>query len=131
MRSDFPPVIGICGLKGSGKSYSANHFEKKHGYQVIKFAAPIKDMLRAIGLNNDDLDGSLKEAEKSLLCGHTPRWAMQSLGTEWGRKCIDENFWVSLWERKVERSLEIGLPVVVDDLRFKKAKSSTLKSTSK
>ena len=118
MRDDIPPVVALCGVKGSGKSYCAKYLSEKYGYQVIKFASPIKDMLRALGLTNDQLEGNMKEASTSLLCGHSARWAMQSLGTEWGRKCIDENFWVNLWVRKAERSLGLGLPVVVDDLRF-------------
>lgn len=88
------------------------------GYTKVKFADPIKKMLKAAGLTHVQLEGSDKEMPCEMLGGKTPRWAMQTLGTEWGRNLIGENLWVELWRCEVERLLKKQALVVVDDLRF-------------
>jgi hypothetical protein len=76
---------------------------------------PLKDMLRAIGLDEVYL-GSLKELPCPLLCGATPRHAMQALGSEWGRNLIHPDLWVTLWREKAYQS---KAPLIVaDDVRF-------------
>lgn len=114
----LPPVIALTGLAGSGKSTASKYLVEKHGYQLVKFAGPLKDMLRAIGFGEDDIEGSDKELSNSLLCDKTPRYAMQTLGTEWGRKCIGENFWTGLWVDTATGVIAKGGRVVVDDCRF-------------
>lgn len=112
-----PKLIVLAGAAGAGKSTIAAELVKR-GYQVIKFAAPLKNMLRALGLSEDEIEGHLKEQPCALLGGRTPRHAMQTLGTEWGRGCIDAEVWVSAWKREVDRVLAEGGRVVVDDCRF-------------
>jgi len=114
----LPPVIALTGLAGSGKSTASKYLVEKHGYQLVKFAGPLKDMLRAIGFGEDDIEGSGKELSNSLLCDKTPRHAMQTLGTEWGRKCIGETFWTGLWVDTATGVIAKGGRVVVDDCRF-------------
>jgi len=112
-----PRVVAFTGLAGSGKSTAARYLESK-GYTRIRFAGPLKDMMRAVGLSEEQIEGSRKEEPASILYGKTPRHAMQTLGTEWGRNCIHENFWVGLWHDRADRVLESGGRVVVDDCRF-------------
>lgn len=107
-------IIGISGPAGSGKSTAAQHLVERHGFTLVKFAAPLKAMLYAIGLTHDEIEGSLKQEPCDILCGQTPRHAMQTLGTEWGRDCIGESFWTDLWEREAARYER----VVCDDCRF-------------
>jgi hypothetical protein len=73
-------------------------------------------MLRVLGLGADELEGDRKGVPSDLLCAHTPRWAMQSLGTEWGRMRIGESLWVDAWRRRVEAMP--AAKIVVDDCRF-------------
>lgn len=75
-------------------------------------------MLRAIGLGEGHVEGAHKETDLAMLSGHTPRHAMQTLGTEWGRKCMGEDFWINLWRSRVDGALAFGGRVVVDDCRF-------------
>jgi len=106
----------VIGTKGSGKSTVAKRLTIRHEYVRIPFAKPLKDMLRAAGLTDEQLDGSLKETPCALLRGRTPRHAMQTLGTEWGRNTIHPELWTMLWlnaVRRAERTL-----VVADDVRF-------------
>lgn len=108
----IPPVIALTGSAGSGKSTVSDYLAAHYGYTKTKFAKPLKDMCRAIGLDEDEIEGHLKEVPTPYLGMQTPRHAMQTLGTEWGRKCMGEDFWVELWENRVM------LPTVVDDCRF-------------
>ena len=114
----LPPVIALTGLAGSGKSTASKYLVEKHGYQLVKFAGPLKDMLRAIGLNEVQIEGELKEEPCEWLQGATPRHAMQTLGTQWGRACIGPSFWIDLWVRRVNQIIAEGKRVVVDDCRF-------------
>jgi hypothetical protein len=111
-------LIGFTGLAGSGKSTAANYLVRKHGFVRVRFADTLKEMMRVFGLGQAEIEGGLKERPCPLLMGKTPRWAMQSLGTEWGRDCIHPDIWVSAWERKACDVLDHGGRVVVDDVRF-------------
>lgn len=110
-------LVGITGKAGSGKSTAAQVLLDA-GWVRIKFADPLKDMLRAIGLDDRHIEGHLKEVPCDMLMGKTPRHAMQTLGTEWGRECIAPDFWVALARRRIALAMAAGLNVVVDDVRF-------------
>ena len=117
-NDNLPPVVAFTGLAGAGKSTATRHLIERRGYKLVKFAGPLKDMMRAIGLTEDEIEGGMKEQPSATLLGKTPRHAMQALGTEWGRNLIGEEFWISLWRRRVEATLAAGERVVVDDCRF-------------
>ncbi|PKA40474.1 deoxynucleotide monophosphate kinase [Rhizobium sullae] len=117
-NDNLPPVVAFTGQAGSGKSTATKYLVEQHGYTLVKFAGPLKDMIRAIGFSEREIEGDLKETASASLCGKTPRHAMQTLGTEWGRNCIGESFWVGLWRWRVEQVLQEGGRVVTDDCRF-------------
>lgn len=110
-------VVAFTGLAGSGKSTAALHLVNAHGWQRIRFAGPLKAMMHALGLSDREIDGDLKEQSCDLLCGQTPRHAMQWLGTEWGRNLIGRDVWIRAWRAAVKRTLP-GSCIVVDDCRF-------------
>lgn len=130
MAVDFshraPRVIGLTGLAGSGKSASAAVLADL-GYVRLRFAAPLKTMFRALLLSAgvEDLEaiqamveGDQKETPQRVLGGHTPRYVMQTLGTEWGRDCLGADFWVATVMPQVEAILAQGGRVVLEDVRF-------------
>lgn len=107
-------IVALTGAAGAGKSTAASYLTSQFGFKLEKFAGPLKDMLRAIGLSEQEIEGEWKNDPCDLLMGRTPRHAMQTLGTEWGRGYMGENFWVNLWMARVaDKRL-----VVVDDCRF-------------
>jgi hypothetical protein len=110
-------IIGITGLAGSGKTEVAKYLHQ-YGFRRTRFADPLKKMLRALGLSARHVDGDLKEKPCALLGGATPRWAMQTLGTEWGRRLIWGDIWIKAWERSAKKILKKGGSVVADDVRF-------------
>jgi len=110
-------LIGFCGPIGAGKTSAANYLKSAHGFSRVRFAGPLKDMLLVIGLSPREVDGDLKEVPCDLLCGCTPRHAMQMLGTEFGRELIGRDFWVNAWRRQAEGVLKAGARVVANDVR--------------
>lgn len=113
MASKLPRVVAFIGPIGCGKSTAANCI-KQLGYHRISFADPLKQMLMTLGLTYEQVYGGEKEIASPLLCGQTPRHAMQTLGTEWGRKLIANDLWVRAWQHRCQ-SHQL---VTVDDLRF-------------
>lgn len=106
-------LIGLSGPAGAGKTTMATHLAEKHGFVRISLADPIRDMMRALVPDLRDLP---KERDTPLLNGHSPRMAMQTLGTEWGRDIMGEDFWCQIWR---ERYANLGPHrCVVDDVRY-------------
>lgn len=124
MRSS-PQLIAICGLATSGKGEVAKILFL-NGFMKTKLAAPIKAMMaeyyRYCGVDEKEiwrkLEGDMKEMPCRFLGGKTPRYAMQTLGTEWGRETISLGLWVEPWREIAADKLRKGLSVVVDDVRF-------------
>lgn len=110
-------LIAFTGLAGAGKSTAALHLVETHGFHRVRFAGPLKAMMAALGLSQREIDGDLKEQPCALLGDQTPRHAMQTLGTEWGRKLIVSDLWIRAWQAAMD-ALPPGAPVVVDDCRF-------------
>ena len=111
-------LVGLAGRAGAGKSFAALTLAARVGFQRVRFTDPLKDMLRVLGLGDAEIDGDCKETPSPLLCGRTPRHAMQRLGTEWGRVEIGPTFWVDAWSRRADAALAAGRSVVADDVRF-------------
>jgi hypothetical protein len=119
-------LVGLVGYKGSGKGVASAALVRDRGFVLRKFADPLKNMLRALlranGLDVDTIErmieGDLKEKPSVELNGQTPRHAMQTLGSEWGRDLISRTLWVDTLKRSVKADLYFGNRVVVDDVRF-------------
>lgn len=111
-------VVGFTGLIGSGKTLAADWLCSTADFKKLKMADPLKTMLRSVGLDYNHIEGSLKEKPCELLCGKTPRYAMQTLGTEWGRHTIGEDVWVNMWAHQAQELLNLNIGVVTDDIRY-------------
>ena len=114
-------IIGLTGPKGSGKSHIAKQLTKDRGV-ILSFAGPIKAMLaQANILPPEAFLPEHKENPALGRCGKTPRYLMQTLGTEWGRQIIGEDIWVETVVSQIHclrNSEEPPKIVVIDDLRF-------------
>jgi hypothetical protein len=113
-------IVGIAGESGSGKSTAAKALIDR-GFVRGKFAGALKAMLRAFlayrRVSEADiermLEGDLKELPHEALNGRTPRHAMQTLGTEWGRELIHGDLWV---DTEIEATAGIE-NLLFDDVR--------------
>lgn len=120
-------IIALSGRAGCGKSTAAAYLAERHGFARVRFAGPLKAMLRAyceaVGVGPEMteamIEGGLKELPSPYLAGRSPRYAMQHLGTAWGRGLMGPDFWTSAWEEAVVRAFEGGaLGIVAEDCRF-------------
>lgn len=115
-------VIGLIGKSGAGKDTAASALVTDLRFENLKFAGPLKEMLRALlryqrvppAEIERMLEGDLKETPSPHLGGKTPRVAMATLGTEWGRNQISP----SLWIEAVRARVTMGARVVFTDCRF-------------
>lgn len=113
-------IIAFCGYAGSGKTTSAKVLVDELAFVRLPLAGPLKRMMASIGLSEEQIHGDLKETPCDLLCGKTPRYAMQTVGTEWGREIIGSDIWTNAWKESAWSALEYGdaSGVVCDDCRF-------------
>lgn len=106
----------------SGKSEVAKALNCK----VLKFAEPLKDMLRvlfrSVGYGETQIEAFLEGDQKDTpipeFGGKTPRYLMQTLGTEWGRQLVSDSIWTDILAYRATFALTHGKHVVVDDMRF-------------
>jgi hypothetical protein len=109
-------IIGLAGKIGCGKSTAAACLVDEMGFLRLRFAGALKEMMRCLGLKEEDVDGSRKNTPSEILGGRTPREAMQSLGTEWGRDLVSPTLWLDVVKRQVADASDRS--VVIDDVRF-------------
>lgn len=117
----LPPIVGICGPARAGKDTLARVLIGM-GYVKDSFAAPIRNYVAQLcGLTLDQLE-LVKDFPSDALAGKTPRYAMQTLGTEWGRKLIAQDLWINYLMRRAT-----GQRLVVPDIRFENEAQAIIK----
>lgn len=117
-------VYAFAGKRGSGKSTASAVLVDELGFVDLKFADPLKNMIRAFyrtcGVDDETIErkieGDLKEVPCEWLSGRTPRYAMQTLGTEW-RDLIATELWSDIFIKRAE-SGKFGDKIVCSDFRF-------------
>ena len=104
-------LIGITGKARSGKDTTAKYLLNKLGgnWSSASFADPMKAMLNAIGVDTSDEAKDLPSNQY----GVSTRHMLQTLGTEWGRNLIADDFWLTVFE-----SMNAGRCLIVPDVRF-------------
>jgi hypothetical protein len=104
----------------SGKTTLANALVTAWGYHRIAFADPLKAMavqfLLSLGYRQDQAEQLVyvDKGAKLPQLGVTVRHLLQTLGTEWGRTCIEPDVWLKCWGA----SAALHPRVVADDVRF-------------
>lgn len=95
--------IGLSGFAGVGKDSVANVLQQK-GFAVIGFADPLKRfILEVFKFDSEDVWGDSERRYKEYLkyprdnsmggpSFLTPRYALESLGTNWGRDCYQQTW---------------------------------------
>jgi hypothetical protein len=108
-------LIGICGRARSGKDTAADYIVEECGFAKYSMAEPIRDMLDSIRVN------PYRDKENTIpMFGKSPRQMMQTLGTEWGRNCVNEDIWLNLAKDLYNILCEDGehYGMVIPDIRF-------------
>lgn len=127
------PLIGLTGLKGSGKSQAAKALINI-GYHEDAYAKDLKDMVYRIqgicvpippGLIADDppylsyqntvdilgLDQAKNEIPQV-------RKILQTFGTDVIRNYVGADFWVDRVRERAEHAIQNNIPYVITDIRF-------------
>lgn len=116
-------LVGLHGRKFSGKDTVGVAAIESLLAATDSFAAPIKTGLSVmfgvpVRIFNDP---ALKDVARDDLFGHSPRYLMQTLGTEWGRDMVKRDLWAQLLVRRVKANAARGMnqrPIFVTDVRF-------------
>jgi hypothetical protein len=112
---DEKQIVAFCGKKRSGKDTAADALASL-GYHPIAFADPIKDTCQTVfQWDNEHVRGEKKE-EVDPFWEFSPRWAMQTIGTELFRDGIDEDVWVKSLLARIDASDKKRFAVT--DVRF-------------
>ena len=98
---DAVRVIAITGLRRSGKDEIAKVLGEKWGFDNVKVAGPLKQVIMSLfNMTEDHVEGHMKDVIDERW-GITPRLAMQFIGTEVMQYKIQEimphigrNFWM-------------------------------------
>lgn len=111
-------IIGLTGFARSGKTTVAEYLTDAHGYYHESFAWPIREMVRnLLGYSWGEFEAK-KEAPVAWLNNVTPRYLMQTLGTEWGRNMIHPELWTRACALRIHDALARNQNVVISDVRF-------------
>lgn len=130
-------VIGICGVKKSGKSEVAKEIEKMYvGTKVVRlpFASIIKQIMANFVSSvtniqyNDALELFNNPDKKELIIkeiGTSPRVLMTSFGTDFARK-LNPNIWVNAINNTINKLNQLtythiannDIVIIIDDVRF-------------
>ncbi len=124
-------IIGISGRAGAGKDTVGNFLVKNHCFEKIALAHPMKVFCAQLfGWGYDELYGKLKEVPD--IHGVIPRYAFQTLGTEWGRE-LYEDVWAEYAMKEARKRLAYFKAdgVCICDVRFKNERSAIQKAGGK
>jgi dephospho-CoA kinase len=117
-------IIGLTGKARSGKDTVAAHLQEAYKFHHYWFSKPMKDACRSMfGWGDEHLYGELKE-EVDQRYGISPRVALQTLGTEWGRNTINSDLWILRAQKEIEQHENI----VISDCRFDNEAAAVISS---
>lgn len=116
-------LIGIVGYKGAGKTSitaaAIGRWNSPPNCVQRNFSEPIVNMLAAMGIPRDTLDDKTRWNDpQPELCGHSIRYAAQTLGTEWGRDHIGQDVWTNIELRHASNLRATGKHIIIDNVRF-------------
>src|SRR5215831_5913870 len=124
--ADRTMIIGLSGLKQSGKDTIAAYLVKEHGFERKAFADPLKQSVAALfdipfsvvdKYKLDDLCTVNIEAGFGAFHDMTFRTFLQRYGTESHRDVFGQDFWVDL--TLPVQGFYPGRAIVVTDVRFR------------
>jgi hypothetical protein len=113
-------LIGLIGYKNSGKTSISREFASLYDefdVNMIGFSNPLYDMLNVLGISREEIqDKSIREIPHPKLHGKSIQYALNTLGTDWGRKLISENIWVKASMEQLKD--EPWTVNIADNIRF-------------
>jgi hypothetical protein len=114
-------VIGIHGPINSGKDTIANYIQALYPnkYRRYAFAKPLKEAVKTMfGFTDVQVEDRTLKEQVDPYWGFSPRFALQKLGTEYGRNMLDKDVWIKRAQYEHEQNLKLGLRTIITDVRF-------------
>lgn len=112
-------LIGLTGRAGAGKDSVARILAQQHGFSRMSFAEPIKRGLNTmLGIPHSVLEDPAAKEKPIDWIGHSPRYLMQTLGTEWARHLVHPDIWIRVAAQLLAQHRKLGGNVCVTDARF-------------
>lgn len=119
-----PKIIGICGLKRSGKDTIAQYLTENCGYENTKISRDLKEVIKIMfGFTEEQVEQDEKD-KVDARWEISPRSAMQFIGTEVMQLQIQQllpkigrRFWIESFIKK-HVTCANQRDIVVSDLRF-------------
>ena len=122
-------LIGIIGLKNSGKDTMGNYLTTHHGFTKYAFANPVKEICKSLfSLSDEQLEDRKLKEKMDPRWGISPREMFQRIGTDFGQFTLFKLFpelnekikyreiWVKLFEQWFLKNKDKD--IVVTDVRF-------------
>ncbi len=113
-------IIAFTGKMGSGKDTCATLLCKNLcNHKRMMFAGHLKNVTKiAFKWTDDHVNGSLKDVTCPYW-GVTPRYVLQTLGTDYLRNYIDENYHTKIIDLDIKQYIRDGYKsIILTDLRF-------------
>jgi hypothetical protein len=105
-----------------GKSEVAKALRDLHGFAVVPFARPLKQVVIAflveLGYTRSEAQAFVYYRKSDIIpeIGVDARHLLRTMGTEWGCDCVHPDVWVQLWKGNPMVRIEASR-VVADDTR--------------
>ena len=117
-----PFLIGVSGKAYSGKDFTADAIKQLFPdlkIYKIAYADAVRNMRKGI-VDVDAIYKLNKKEEPIEGLGVSLRELMQSLGTDWGRHILGDNFWVNILNKRINDNsfLTEADVIVISDCRF-------------
>ncbi len=123
-------LIGIIGLKNSGKDTVGDYLVSEFSFTKYAFAHPVKQVCKTLfSLSDEQLEDRVLKEKVDTRWGISPREMFQRVGTDFGQFAIFKIFpelkkklkyrelWVNIFEQWLKENS--NLDIVVTDVRFK------------
>lgn len=114
-------LIGIHGPLNGGKDTIGNYILAKHPdrFRRYAFAQPLKNALQALfDFTPQQIEDRVLKEKVDEFWGFSPRYAIQRLGTEYGRAMMRDDVWIKRAELEHKNNRESGIGTVITDVRF-------------
>jgi hypothetical protein len=123
-------LIGLIGVKKSGKDTVGNYLVENFEFTRYAFGDPVKEICKTLfDLSDEQLNDHKFKEKKDERWGVSPREMFQRIGTEFGqfelfklfpelkKKIKYRELWVKLFEEWIQKNND--KKVVITDVRFK------------
>lgn len=125
-----PFIVGFTGRAGAGKDTAADYLVERYGFHRFAFAGALREMLSTL-LDHAGVDlawltePGLKESVIPGI-GASYRQLAQTLGTEWARRELGDDFWLRIADLHLGLVPDAGSlfkaplhdRIVISDVRF-------------